>query len=52
MDRLANLEIPIMDDEFKEKIKESIVKAFELKKDKKLLIRQAKKLIETKFLED
>lgn len=51
-ERLADFEIPIMDDEFKEKIKENIIKAFQLKKDKKLLIRQAKKLIEKKFLED
>lgn len=52
MERLAEIEIPIIDDKFKEKIKEKIIKAFELKKEKKLLIRQAKKLIEKKFLED
>lgn len=51
VERLGNIEIPLIEDDEMKKIKENVEKAFKLKAEKKLLIRKAKKLIETAILE-
>jgi len=51
IEKMADIEIPILEGKIVIKIKENVNKAFELKREKKLLIRKAKALIENVLLE-
>ena len=50
--KVGEIEIPILDNKTVGEIKKNVTKAFELKKEKKLLIRKAKSIIEKVILEE
>lgn len=52
IERMMDIEIPLIDDKTKKEITDNIIKAFKLKAEKKLLIRKAKELIEQVFLKE
>lgn len=52
MERMHDIEIPILDEETKKEITKNVKKAFKLKAEKKLLIKRAKELIENVFLKE